>query len=154
MNLEEMRMNKIIAKEKKTKRNCLVLSIAGMLCATSLGFGLGYLTYSSRYEGEITPAMREFLDFYNEFKNNYYQDTSERTLIDGLYTGLTSSVGDDFTFYTSTAKNESQDLSSSGSGFGLSRSVYYGNAYLEDVFKSSPASLATIYDLEEIKYLL
>ena len=148
MNLEEMRMNKIIAKEKKTKRNCLVLSIAGMLVASSLGFGIGYLTYSSRYEGEISPEMREFLDFYNEFKNNYYQDTSERTLIDGLYTGLTSSVGDDFTFYTSTAKNESQDLSSSGSGFGLSRSVYYGNAYLEEVFKSSPAEFATIYDLE------
>ncbi len=148
MNLEEMRMNKVLAKAKKTKRNCIVLSIAGILCATSLGFGLGYLTYSSRYDGEITPAMREFLNFYNEFKNNYYQETSERTLIDGLYSGLTSSVGDDFTFYTSTAKNESQDLSSSGSGLGISRSVYYGNAYLEDVFKSSPAANAIIYDLE------
>ncbi len=148
MTLEEMRMNKVLTKAKKTKQNAIVLSIVGMLTTCAIGFTAGYLTYSNRYGGELSSEMREFLDFYTEFKNNYYQGTEERVLIDGLYSGLTSSVNDDFTFYTSAAKNESQDLSTSGTGFGLSRSVYYGNAYLEDVYNSSPASNAEIYDLD------
>ncbi len=148
MTLEEMRMNKVLNKVKKTKKNCIVLSIAGMLITSAIGFTAGYLTYSNRYDGELSIEMQEFLNFYNEFKNNYYQGTEERILIDGLYSGLTNSVGDDFTFYTSAAKNESQNLSTSGVGFGLSRSVYYGNAYLEDVYNNSPASNATIYDLD------
>lgn len=148
MTLEEMRMNKVLTKAKKTKQNCIILSIVGMLVAGAIGFTAGYFTYSNRYGGDLSDDMKEFLDFYTEFKNNYYQGTEERVLIDGLYSGLTSSVGDDFTFYTSAAKNESQNLSTSGTGFGLSRSVYYGNAYLEDVYNNSPASKAEIYDLD------
>ena len=128
---------------KLRKKTAILFSVA-ILVSGCLGFGIG--TIVNNRKNNITPEMKEFLNFYNYFKEHYYQDIEDRTLLDGLYYGLTSSVNDDYTFYTSTVNNEYQDLSSSGTGLGISRSVYYGKLLITQVMKKSPASEAIIYD--------
>ena len=129
--------------EKKNKKTAILL-IVGILASGCLGFGVGRVV--TNYKNKITPEMAEFLSFYNYFKEHYYQEVDDRTLLDGLYYGLTSSVNDDYTFYTSTVNNEYQDLSSSGTGLGIARSVYYGRPLITQVMKNSPASEAILFD--------
>ena len=75
-------------------------------------------------------------------QSNYYLEVDNRTLLDGMISGLTQAFGDDFTYYTSAAKNQYQDYSSSGVGLGFSRTVYYGEALVREVMKNSPAQNA------------
>lgn len=130
--------------EKKSSKKTTIFFIVGVLVSASLGFGVGSVV--TNYKNKLTPEMKEFISFYNYFKDNYYQEVDDRTLLDGLYYGLTSSVNDDYTFYTSTVNNEYQDLSSSGMGLGISRTVYYGYPLISQVMKNSPASEAIIFD--------
>ena len=144
MTQEEIQIVKLENKIKKIKKKAVTFSIIGILTSMCIGVGIGGLVYNYKYN--LTPEMREFVEFYNFFKANYYEEVDDRTLLDGLYYGLTDSVNDDYTFYTSTVNNEYQDLSSSGVGLGVARSVYYGRPLLTQVMRKSPASNATIYD--------
>ena len=130
--------------QEKKNRKTAILFMVGILASGCLGFGVGRVV--TNYKNKITPEMAEFLSFYNYFKEHYYQEVDDRTLLDGLYYGLTSSVNDDYTFYTSTVNNEYQDLSSSGMGLGIARSVYYGRPLITQVMKNSPASEAILFD--------
>ncbi len=134
----------MVNQEKKNNRKTTIILCISIVLSACLGFGAGTIVSNSK--NKMTPEMKEFISFYNFFKNNYYQEVDDRTLLDGLYYGLTSSVKDDYTFYTSTVNNEYQDLSSSGVGLGISRSVYYGSPLITQVMKNSPASQALIYD--------
>ena len=114
MTQEEIQIVKLENKIKTIKKKAITLSIIGILTSMCIGVGIGGIVYNSKYN--LTPEMREFIEFYNLFKANYYEEVDDRTLLDGLYYGLTDSVNDDYTFYTSTVNNEYQDLSSSGVG--------------------------------------
>ena len=46
---------------------------------------------------------------YDLLKENYYIETDHRALLDGMISGLTEAFDDPFTYYTSSAKGESQD---------------------------------------------
>lgn len=144
MTQEEIQILKLEEKIKKIKKKSITFSIIGILTSMCIGVGIGGLVYN--YKFNLSPEMREFVEFYNFFKSNYYEEVDDRTLLDGLYYGLTDSVDDDYTFYTSTVNNEYQDLSSSGVGLGIARSLYYGRPLLTQVMRESPAGKATIYD--------
>ena len=87
---------------------------------------------------------------YDLLKENYYIETDDRALLDGMISGLTEAFDDPFTYYTSSAKGESQDYSSSGVGLGFSRTIYYGEAYVNQVMKNSPAEKAGLKDKDVI----
>jgi carboxyl-terminal processing protease len=140
MTNEQIEIIKLNKRQKELKKNMIFICVISSLITCGVGVGLGSLI------NKRSKNMNEFLKFYDYFSSHFYQDVDERTLLDGLYYGLTSSVDDDFTFYTSTVNNESQNLSSSGTGIGISRAVYYGNVLIKDVFAYSPAAKATIYD--------
>ena len=149
MNEETMKVIKLERKLKQIKRNAITFSIFGLIASTCLGIGLGY--YFSEKRNGVPEEMKEFITFYNHFKENYYEEVDDRTLLDGLYYGLTNSVNDNYTFYTSTVNNEYQDLSSSGVGLGIARSVYYGQPLITQVMRTGPASQALIYDKNDNK---
>lgn len=149
MNEETMKVIKLERKLKQIKRNAITFSIFGLIASTCLGIGLGY--YFSEKRNGVPEEMKEFITFYNHFKENYYEEVDDRTLLDGLYYGLTNSVNDNYTFYTSTVNNEYQDLSSSGVGLGIARSVYYGQPLITQVMRTGPASQAIIYDKNDNK---
>lgn len=143
MTQEEIKIIKLEEKNKNLKKNAIVLSIFGIVAATSIGIGVGSLLSNNN----LSPEMKEFIEFYDFFKKNYYQEVDDRTLLDGMYYGLTGSVNDDYTFYTSTVNNEYQNLLSSGVGLGIARVVYYGKPLITQVMKNSPADKALIYDM-------
>ena len=149
MNEETLKVIKLERKLKQIKRNVITFSIFGLIASTCLGIGLGY--YFNEKRNGVPEEMREFITFYNHFKENYYEEVDDRTLLDGLYYGLTNSVNDNYTFYTSTVNNEYQDLSSSGVGLGIARSVYYGQPLITQVMRTGPASKALIYDTNDNK---
>lgn len=146
MTQEEMKIIKLEAKVKSLKKNTLAITIFSVIASCCIGIGLGSLIKTSR-EQELSKEMVEFLEFYNYFKEHYYEEVDDRTLLDGLYYGLTESVNDKYTFYTSTVNNEYQDLSSSGVGLGIARAVYYGQPLITQVMRGGPADKAIIYDL-------
>lgn len=90
----------------------------------------------------VSSSSLDISSLAKTLQDNFYLDVDNRTLLDGMISGLTNAFGDDFTYYTSTAKGESQDYSTSGIGLGFSRTVYYGEALVRQVMKSSPAEKA------------
>lgn len=133
-------------KIKSVKRNALITGIVASFVVGGLGFVLGKVVTENN-SVSISKEMGAFLNYYNAFKNNYYYEQDERTLIDGLYYGLTSSVSDNFTFYVSSEKNQNQGLSTSQVGIGIERSVYYGNMLINHVMEKSPAKKAKFLDV-------
>ena len=95
----------------------------------------------------ITDELFEFL------QEHYYLEMSDREIIDGMISGLTQAYDDPFTYYTSAAKGEEQDYSTSGVGLGFSRSIYYGEALVTQVMKNSPAEKAGLLE-DDIIYKL
>jgi carboxyl-terminal processing protease len=108
-----------------------------LLILTSSIFALTLLSCSS-----VSTDSLDISSLAKTLQDNFYLDIDNRTLLDGMISGLTNAFGDDFTYYTSTAKGESQDYSTSGVGLGFSRTVYYGEALVRQVMKSSPAEKA------------
>ena len=89
----------------------------------------------------VSDEMYYISQIYEFLQVSYYKDIDLRTILDGMIYGLTDSYDDPYTFYTSTANGESQDYSSSGVGLGFSRVIYYGEVYVEQVMKNSPAEI-------------
>lgn len=87
---------------------------------------------------------------YEFLKQHYYIEVSERDLLDGMIYGLTESFDDPFTYYTSMANGETQDYSSSGVGLGFSRTAYYGEVYVKEIMKNSPAEKAGLKEQDII----
>lgn len=146
MNQEELKINRLERKVNKLRKSIVSTALVSIVLSTCLGAGIGYLIGEKK--SGLSTDMREFLNFYEFFKANYYEEVEDRTLLDGLYYGLTQSVDDNYTFYTSTVNNEYQDLSSSGVGLGIGRSVYYGQPLITQVMRGSPADKAEFYDLQ------
>ena len=144
------------SKKNQTKEQVLIprskaiiaLVTAGIVLG-SAGFAVGLgVGYRSNVNSRLSKEMQNFLKYYETFKDNYYLEENERTLIDGLFYGLTSSVNDDFTFYVSSENNQSQGLGTTSVGVGFERSVYYGNCLITHVMRTSPASQAQFIDAE------
>lgn len=129
--------------KKLTLLGFIALSLSLTSC-NLVGFGNTSNPNLSDEEMAYIAQVYEFL------KNNYHEDIDQRTLLDGMIYGLTDSFGDPYTYYTSTANGETQDYSSSGVGLGFSRIMYYGEAYVEQVMKDSPAEKGGMKDKDII----
>lgn len=129
--------------KKLTLLGFIALSLSLTSC-NLIGFGNTSNPNLSDEEMVYIAQVYEFL------KTNYHEDIDQRTLLDGMIYGLTDSFGDPYTYYTSTANGETQDYSSSGVGLGFSRIMYYGEAYVEQVMKDSPAEKGGMKDKDII----
>ena len=129
--------------KKLTLLGFITLSLSLTSC-NLIGFGNTSNPNLSDEEMAYIAQVYEFL------KTNYHEDIDQRTLLDGMIYGLTDSFGDPYTYYTSTANGETQDYSSSGVGLGFSRIMYYGEAYVEQVMKDSPAEKGGMKDKDII----
>lgn len=129
--------------KKLTLLGFIALSLSLTSC-NLIGFGNTSNPNLSDEEMAYIAQVYEFL------KTNYHEDIDQRTLLDGMIYGLTDSFGDPYTYYTSTANGETQDYSSSGVGLGFSRIMYYGEAYVEQVMKDSPAEKGGMKDKDII----
>lgn len=129
--------------KKLTLLGFIALSLSLTSC-NLVGFGNTSNPNLSDEEMAYIAQVYEFL------KTNYHEDIDQRTLLDGMIYGLTDSFGDPYTYYTSTANGETQDYSSSGVGLGFSRIMYYGEAYVEQVMKDSPAEKGGMKDKDII----
>lgn len=147
MNDLEIELEKEKEKRKKLKTKAIVLALSSSFLMGALGVTLG-VTFSKE---KIPSELNEFLQIYEEMQGLFYEEVDSRTIIDGLYYGLTSAFNDEYTFYTSTYQGESQNLSIAGFGLGFSRVVYYGNCLIKHVFSSSPAEIAGIRDGDVIE---
>lgn len=132
------------------KNKILMISLMGLTLSLSscapIYFGSIDVDNSSSISNNgnsIGSQLEELLIF---LKTHFYIEVDERTLLDAMINGLTDAFNDPFTYYTSQAKGETQDYSSSGVGLGFSRSVYYGEAYINQVMKNSPSEKAGMKD--------
>ena len=122
------------------KKNSLLLLTGLTLSLTSCNW-LGY-----QKDPNVSDEMNYISQIYEYLQISYYKDIDLRTILDGMIYGLTSSYDDPYTYYTSSANGEYQDYSSSGVGLGFSRTMYYGEAYVEQVMKNSPAERSGLKD--------
>lgn len=126
----------------KGKKALLTSLLLGLTFTLS---GCDLISYTPKTES--SGYIDELYDF---LKEHYYLEVDDRKLLDGLIYGLTDAFNDPFTYYTSSANGESQDYSSSGVGLGFSRTLYYGEAYVSDVMKNSPAEKAGLKENDVI----
>lgn len=126
----------------KAKKILLTSLLLGLTFTLS---GCNWVNYTPKTES--SGYIDELYDF---LKEHYYLEVNDRKLLDGLIYGLTNAFNDPFTYYTSSANGETQDYSSSGVGLGFSRSLYYGEAYVSDVMKNSPAEKAGMKESDVI----
>ena len=123
---------------KKTK----LLLLAGLsFCLTGCNL-LGTQTGNTN----VSDEMYYISQIYEYLQIAYYKNVDLRSILDGMVYGITSAYDDPYTYYTSSANGEYQDYSSSGVGLGFSRTMYYGEAYLDQVMKNSPAEKAGLKD--------
>lgn len=123
---------------KKTK----LLLLAGLsFCLTGCSL-LGTQTGNTN----VSDEMYYISQIYEYLQIAYYKNVDLRSILDGMVYGITSAYDDPYTYYTSSANGEYQDYSSSGVGLGFSRTMYYGEAYLDQVMKNSPAEKAGLKD--------
>jgi carboxyl-terminal processing protease len=94
----------------------------------------------------VSDEMYYISQIYEYLQIAYYKNVDLRSILDGMVYGITSAYDDPYTYYTSSANGEYQDYSSSGVGLGFSRTMYYGEAYLDQVMKNSPAEKAGLKD--------
>lgn len=132
------------------KNKILLVGVIGLILPLS-SCSLISFDWNSSSNSSINPNQSEIDALLEYLKTHFYIEIDDRTLLDGIIKGLTEAFDDPFTYYTSQAKGETQDYSTSGVGLGFSRTVYYGEAYINQVMKNSPAEKAGLQE-EDVIY--
>lgn len=142
MNETEIKLQETISNYKKFKKRITIALVFSSLGMGAIGFSIGARVNKQK----IPEELEELIGVYTYLKDNFYQEVDTRTIIDGMYYGMTGSFDETYTYYTSTANGEIQNYSTTGSGLGVSRVPYYGNCLIKKVMSDSPAQRAGLKD--------
>lgn len=135
MQPEEFKVKKLEQQVKEQKQVTVYLSILCATIALVLGVLIGIIIPSR--ENKPTGQLSKLEEIYQIIASGSLYDISEDELLDGAIDGMTDSVDDPFTFYTSTI--DEQGLGTTTVGIGITRVPYGGNCLIVNVMTGSPA---------------
>lgn len=128
---------------KKIERTHKIIWLLSVVFSLSIGVLIGSLSMMAKYRKYNDPEIAKIIEAYETLKDQWYFgkdiENYDAVLAEAAINGMTNN-GDPYTFYTKNM--ESQGLSTSYYGIGISSSYYGGNRYLMDVFPNSPADQA------------
>ena len=132
-----------------------VVGLVIITCVVSILFGYflkGVLNEKTSYK-EIDSDLKEFINNYNDLKENYYGELSEKELLTSAWKAVLNAVGDDYTSAIDTTDNNTSSVLS-GEYKGIGIQISNNNSYdiiVKKVFENSPASKAGIKENDIIK---
>ena len=134
---------------KKIKDSFKVSEVISIIFITLvIGIIVGYavtINFNSDKLNNNDEALEEFVDTYNDIKENYYEDVDTNDLINGAISGMLSVLEDPYTTYLdeSVTSDFNDRLTGSYSGIGVEVNMDKDdNVYVVTVFEDSPAARA------------
>lgn len=134
---------------KKIKDSFKVSEVISIIFITLvIGIIVGYavtINFNSDKLNNNDEALEEFVDTYNDIKENYYEDVDTNDLINGAISGMLSVLEDPYTTYLdeSVTSDFNDRLTGSYSGIGVEVNMDKDdNVYVVTVFDDSPAARA------------
>ena len=93
---------------------------------------------------KLSKEMQEFITTYNNIKNNYYDKTDDKKLVNAAIEGMINSLDDPYSVYMDSKQTKSFNQTVSGmyGGIGATVSNTDGKNYIVGLFKGSPAKEA------------
>lgn len=121
-----------------------------MLVIISILFGVVVgciLTYSKAFTVENSSYESELLSTYQKIRDNYYDEVSEKELLNAAIDGMIGALNDPYSYYMDDSATESFNQKIDGSYVGIGTTVLHdekiGNK-VTDIFKGSPADKAGV----------
>lgn len=90
---------------------------------------------------KMSPELQEFVSTYDNILDNYYDNVSEKELVDAAIKGMIESLDDPYSLYMNGKDAESfnQIIDGSYVGIGVTVTNKDNRNYILDIFKNSPA---------------
>lgn len=121
-----------------------------MLVIISILFGVVVgciLTYSKAFTVENSSYESELLSTYQKIRDNYYDEVSEKELLNAAIDGMIGALNDPYSYYMDDSATESFNQKIDGSYVGIGTTVLHdekiGNK-VTDIFEGSPADKAGV----------
>ena len=137
------------SKRKIMKENFKFHEVISVIFVTLvIGIIIGYaVTANFKEESDINSdkALKEFIETYNDVKENYYEEVDSDTLINGAIGGMLGALDDPYTTYLDEydTSDFNDRLNGSYSGVGVEITMDENdNVLIANVFDDSPASRA------------
>jgi len=140
-----------VEKNKKKKSSAtfnLIEVIIIMIITAVFGVLLGsFFTYFKEnvVENEIPYAFEEFLDVYNELKDDYYSDVDSNDLINAGIKGMVDYLGDPYSSYLDYNSSSSLNDELTGEFVGMGATITLNdsnNVVIFDLIDNGPADLS------------
>ncbi len=121
-----------------------------MLVIISILFGVVVgciLTYSKAFTVENSSYESELLSTYQKIRDNYYDEVSEKELLNAAINGMIGALDDPYSYYMDNNTTENFNQKIDGSYVGIGTTVLHdendGNK-VTDIFEESPADKAGV----------
>lgn len=121
-----------------------------MLVIISILFGVivgCILTYSKAFTVDNSSYESELLNTYQKIRDNYYDEVSEKELLNAAINGMIGALDDPYSYYMNDSETESFNQRIDGNYVGIGTTVLHdenvGNK-VTDIFEGSPADKAGV----------
>lgn len=121
-----------------------------MLVIISILFGVivgCILTYSKAFTVDNSSYESELLSTYQKIRDNYYDEVSEKELLNAAINGMIGALDDPYSYYMDDSATESFNQKIDGNYVGIGTTVLHdenvGNI-VTDIFEGSPADKAGV----------
>lgn len=121
-----------------------------MLVIISILFGVVVgciLTYSKAFTVDNSSYESELLSTYQKIRDNYYDEVSEKELLNAAINGMIGALDDPYSYYMDDSATESFNQKIDGNYVGIGTTVLHdekiGNK-VTDIFEGSPADKAGV----------
>lgn len=121
-----------------------------MLVIISILFGVivgCILTYSKAFTVDNSSYESELLNTYQKIRDNYYDEVSEKELLNAAINGMIGALDDPYSYYMNDSETETFNQRIDGNYVGIGTTVLHdenvGNK-VTDIFEGSPADKAGV----------
>ena len=139
---------------KNVKFSFKELLIITIVAAFIMSLTTGVIVYKNANNHTDNKYVNEFIKAYNDIVSNYYEDVSEKEVIDAAINGMLSYLGDDYTTYLNEENTDALNKKLAGTYEGIGITIdnnVDGNIVIVSVLDNSPAQNAGVISGDVIK---
>lgn len=140
--------------EKKVGFNYIEVILIMIMMLILGGFLGRFITYFENIEKNknnnketvenVSSEFKEFIDTYNDIRENYYEEVDKEELLDAGIKGMIEYLGDDYSTYMNKEETESfnEQVEGKYDGIGVEIQQLENSVSISRIFENTPASKA------------
>lgn len=135
--------------EKRVGFNCLEVILIMIITLIIGGFLGNFLAVFDGKEVEVkeevtTSQFDEFIETYNDIKENYYEELDEEELLDAGIKGMLDFLDDEYSFYMDKEETEAfnEQVEGKYNGIGVEIQLTDSGVVISRIFENTPAERA------------